>query len=194
MDASARPTTAPQPGAADDVEHLWSRAGATSGNRSQMRRPRQRLKQADPQPVATHGNGFGAHGKEGVDGSSPSEGSAKPPQNAGSCVQIHLHELQCAAGMEPFMELTGPERAFLGAALGAVALGPAWWGDGFALVTLVKSVHGCMPARCFGSAVDLLSSNEARRSRNRGRPRGPRLAAPSSVAAAGGSPAAGTSG
>src|SRR3981189_3620208 len=27
--------------------------------------------------VATHGNRFGAHGKEGVDGSSPSEGSAK---------------------------------------------------------------------------------------------------------------------
>jgi hypothetical protein len=37
------------------------------------------LKQADPQPVATRGNRFGAHGKEGVDGSSPSEGSAKTP-------------------------------------------------------------------------------------------------------------------
>jgi hypothetical protein len=35
------------------------------------------LKQADPQPVATHGNRFGAHGKEGVNGSSPLEGSAK---------------------------------------------------------------------------------------------------------------------
>jgi hypothetical protein len=31
-------------------------------------------KQADPQPLATHGNRLGAHGKEGVDGSSPSEG------------------------------------------------------------------------------------------------------------------------
>jgi hypothetical protein len=38
-------------------------------------RARKRLKQADRQPVATHGNRFGAHGKEGVDGSSPSEGS-----------------------------------------------------------------------------------------------------------------------
>src|SRR6266446_1313973 len=56
------------------MEHLWSQAGATSGNRSQMGPPRKRLKQADRQPVATHGNGFGAHGKEGVDGSSPSEG------------------------------------------------------------------------------------------------------------------------
>jgi hypothetical protein len=35
---------------------------------------RKPLKQADPQPVATHGNRFAAHGKEGVDGSSPSEG------------------------------------------------------------------------------------------------------------------------
>jgi hypothetical protein len=35
---------------------------------------RKRLKRADQQPVATHGNRFGAHGKEGVDGSSPSEG------------------------------------------------------------------------------------------------------------------------
>ena len=32
------------------------------------------LKQADPQPVATHGNRFAAHGKEGVSGSSPEEG------------------------------------------------------------------------------------------------------------------------
>jgi hypothetical protein len=48
-------------------------------NRWQMGHARKRLKQADRQPVATHGNRFGAHGKEGVDGSSPSEGSAKTP-------------------------------------------------------------------------------------------------------------------
>jgi len=57
------------------MEHLWSPAGATGGNRWQMGQPRKPLKQADPQPVATHGNRSGAHGKEGVDGSSPSEGS-----------------------------------------------------------------------------------------------------------------------
>jgi len=44
-----------------------------------MGRARKPLNQADPQPVATHGNGSAAHGKEGVDGSSPSEGSAKAP-------------------------------------------------------------------------------------------------------------------
>jgi hypothetical protein len=64
------------------MERLWSLAGATGGNRSQMRTRRKRLKQADRQPVATHGNRFGAHGKEGVDGSSPSEGSAKVPHVA----------------------------------------------------------------------------------------------------------------
>jgi hypothetical protein len=35
------------------------------------------LKQADSQPVATHGNRFAAHGKEGVIDSSPIEGFAK---------------------------------------------------------------------------------------------------------------------
>jgi ubiquinone/menaquinone biosynthesis C-methylase UbiE len=42
-------------------------------NQWQMEHPQKPLKQADPQPVATHGNRFGAHGKEGVDGSSPSD-------------------------------------------------------------------------------------------------------------------------
>ena len=39
---------------------------------------RKRLKQAQSQPSTTHGNPFGAHGKEGVDGSSPSEGLKSP--------------------------------------------------------------------------------------------------------------------
>src|SRR5947209_12664696 len=61
------------------------------------RTPRKPLKQADPQPVATHGNGSAGHGKqgvcrglpsvaggpfpgkEGVSSSSPEEGSAKAP-------------------------------------------------------------------------------------------------------------------
>ena len=67
---------------AEGMEHLWSPAGATGGNRWQMEHPRKPLKQADPQPVATHGNRSGAHGKEGVDGSSPSEGFTKRQQMA----------------------------------------------------------------------------------------------------------------
>jgi hypothetical protein len=42
------------------MEHLWSRAGATGGNPWRMGHPRKPLKQADPQPVATHGNCFAA--------------------------------------------------------------------------------------------------------------------------------------
>src|SRR6266536_6237970 len=61
------------------MEHLWSPAGATGGNWSQTRPPRKRLKLADRQPLATHGNLPSFDGKEGVDGSSPSEGSAKAP-------------------------------------------------------------------------------------------------------------------
>jgi hypothetical protein len=61
------------------VEHLWSRADATGGNQSQSDSLRYPLKQAISQPSAAHGNGPGLDGKEGVDGSSPSEGSAKAP-------------------------------------------------------------------------------------------------------------------
>jgi hypothetical protein len=42
-------------------------SGRNHGNRSQIEGPRKRLKQAGSQPVATHGNRFAAHGKEGVD-------------------------------------------------------------------------------------------------------------------------------
>jgi hypothetical protein len=51
----------------EEMEHLWSPAGAIGGNRWQMEHPQKPLKQGDPQPVATHGKRFGAHGKEGVD-------------------------------------------------------------------------------------------------------------------------------
>jgi hypothetical protein len=59
------------------MEHLWSRAGATGGKRWQMGWPRERLEQA--QTVATGCDQLrpGLDGKEGVDGSSPSEGSAE---------------------------------------------------------------------------------------------------------------------
>lgn len=74
----------------------------------QMGRARKPLKQADPQPVATHGNRFAAHGKEGVDGSSPSEGSLQKRRMSELfrfCVQVDLQGRHRAVGMEPFMEL-----------------------------------------------------------------------------------------
>ena len=61
------------------MEHLWSQAGATGGNPSQTHPPKKRLRSANRQPVATLRNKETFDGKEGVDGSSPSEGSAKAP-------------------------------------------------------------------------------------------------------------------
>jgi hypothetical protein len=52
------------------MERLWSLAVATSGNRWQMDGPRKRGNQAKTVAV---------DGKEGVDGSSPSEGFVKGP-------------------------------------------------------------------------------------------------------------------
>jgi hypothetical protein len=50
------------------------------------------------------------HGKEGVDGSSPSEGSVKVPQIG--TFNENLHVLQHAVGVEPSMEPSGSKRAF----------------------------------------------------------------------------------
>jgi hypothetical protein len=63
------------------TEHQWSQAGATGGNPSQTHPPKKRLRNADRQPVATPRNKQTFDGKEGVDGSSPSEGFAKLLQN-----------------------------------------------------------------------------------------------------------------
>jgi hypothetical protein len=65
------------------VEHLLSPAGASGGNQSQIGQGPKAPKRADRQLVAAHGNRFGAHGKERVDGSRPSEGSAKSPLRGG---------------------------------------------------------------------------------------------------------------
>jgi hypothetical protein len=62
------------------MEHLWSPAVATDGSRWQLHRLRKRLKQAKAVATGCDQLPIGSHGKEGVDGSSPSEGSAKDPQ------------------------------------------------------------------------------------------------------------------
>ncbi len=56
--------------------------GCTSRNRRQKRLLRNRLKLAKTVAVGCGQLPQKCHGKEGVDGSSPSEGSAKAPQTA----------------------------------------------------------------------------------------------------------------
>jgi hypothetical protein len=57
------------------MEPLWSPAGAIGGNRWQMRRRQDRLRYAKTVAVGCDQLPAAFHGKEGVDGSSPSEGS-----------------------------------------------------------------------------------------------------------------------
>jgi hypothetical protein len=61
------------------MEPLWSPAVAIGGNRWQMGRPATSLRQAKTVAVGCDGLPELFHGKEGVDGSSPSEGFAVQP-------------------------------------------------------------------------------------------------------------------
>src|SRR5215216_3529763 len=65
------------------MEPLWSPAVATGRSRWQMGRPRKRLRQAKTVAVSCDRSPPRFHGKEGVDGSSPSEGLKKSLQNEG---------------------------------------------------------------------------------------------------------------
>jgi hypothetical protein len=62
------------------MEPLWSPAVAIGGNEWQMDRDAQPLKQAKTVAVGCDRLPESFHGKEGVDGSSPSEGFRKGPQ------------------------------------------------------------------------------------------------------------------
>jgi hypothetical protein len=59
------------------MERLWSPAGATSGNHRQFGWPPKPRKQAKSVAMVCDWLPRASNGKEGVDGSSPSEGSAK---------------------------------------------------------------------------------------------------------------------
>jgi hypothetical protein len=65
------------------MERLWSQADATGCKHWQTPPRRKRLRKSDRQPVATPRNNETFDGKEGVDGSSPSEGLRKPLQMSG---------------------------------------------------------------------------------------------------------------
>src|SRR5438309_11557491 len=97
------------------MEHLWSPAGATGGNRWQIGRARKPLKQADRQPVATHGNRFAAHGKEGSTvrvRQRASQKGSKWPVFVASIAYAHRSSVpqpDCRAhamlGIDPFLRL-----------------------------------------------------------------------------------------
>src|SRR5437764_11437718 len=80
------------------MEPLWSPVVATRGNRRQIDRPPIPQKQAESVAAGCHRLPEKFHGKEGVDGSSPSEGSAKVPHvdafSVGStCARANVREV-----------------------------------------------------------------------------------------------------
>jgi hypothetical protein len=94
------------------MEPLWSPVVATGGNQWQIDRLSEPQKQAKSVATGCHRLRREVHGKEGVSGSSPEEGSAKAPQKRGFFRRLHLHNSQFAVGMEPLWSLQ-IEQAFV---------------------------------------------------------------------------------
>jgi hypothetical protein len=84
---------------------------AAGGKRSRITHARKPQNQAETVAVGCDRLPSAGHGKEGVDGSSPSESSAKTAELGRFFGRCHLQELQCAVGMEPFLELSGSRTA-----------------------------------------------------------------------------------
>ncbi len=63
------------------MEQLWNREGANGGKRSARRKGENSLNYRQTVATGCHQLPFGSHGKEGVSGSSPEEGSHKSPAN-----------------------------------------------------------------------------------------------------------------
>jgi hypothetical protein len=82
------------------MEPLWSPVVASSGNQRQVGCRQQARDHAKTVAVGCVQVLRAAHGKEGVDGSSPSEGSARGPQSGAFCFP-NTCTIQRAAGMEP---------------------------------------------------------------------------------------------
>src|SRR5438105_15495957 len=78
------------------MEPLWSPVGATGGNQRQIARANEPEKQAKTLAVGCDRLPRGVHAKEGVDGSSPSEGSPKRPGNMGLLILTLLRFFQHA--------------------------------------------------------------------------------------------------
>jgi hypothetical protein len=98
------------------MEQLWNRGGATGGKSSGRQKPENRLNWRQTVADGCHRLPFGSHGKEGVDGSSPSEGSAK---HRLFC-RRRLQDLQYAVRVEPFMEPSGSERTIQSVRTGCI--------------------------------------------------------------------------
>src|SRR6266851_4575859 len=96
------------------MEPLWSPVVATRGNQRQIDRPPIPQKQAESVAAGCHRLPEKFHGKEGVDGSSPSEGFAK----------FLLISSFCCCGWRRFYASTSTERPPPAANASAAASNP----------------------------------------------------------------------
>jgi hypothetical protein len=85
------------------MEHLWSSAVATGGNRPQKGRGQKQRKQAKTVAVRCNRLRPGPHGKEGVSGSSPEEGLQKRRKPALFSRDLIANSPACS-WMEHFLE------------------------------------------------------------------------------------------
>ena len=99
------------------MEPLWSPVVATIGNLWQIAQAREPRNQAKTVAVDCDRAPEKFHGKEGVDGSSPSEGSAKCQHKATFYFRISLQMRERGTGMELFIELPGRENSACGRAV-----------------------------------------------------------------------------
>jgi hypothetical protein len=88
------------------AESSWKNAGATERKGCHVRTAGKRASQAKTVASGGDQSPTTSHGKEGVDGSSPSEGSAKA-RRQGLRFRIDLQNPERGAGMQPFMEPSG---------------------------------------------------------------------------------------
>ena len=89
------------------MRSLWSPVGANGGNRRQIEESRKPEKQAKTVAVGCDPLPKTFHGKEGVDGSSPSEGSHESPANARLSFSHFFALRPVYSGMEQILEQPG---------------------------------------------------------------------------------------
>jgi hypothetical protein len=108
------------------MEPLWSPAVATGSNRWQMGGRPERLKQAKTVAVGCDRLPEPFHGKEGVDGSSPSEGSCKSPHTRGFHFLDLLHLVQFAQVWNRFWNTQTKKPLVLSSSVTTNQRPPSW--------------------------------------------------------------------
>src|SRR6266508_4911599 len=121
------------------MEPLWSPVVATRGNQPQIGRPSKPQKQAKSVATGCHRLPQEIHGKEGVDGSSPSEGSAKVPHNGAFCKRSVTRWTSVSLVRSPFWSLQGADAVRDCSGEGGGGVAACFGGEGVAEVGVERA-------------------------------------------------------